>query len=208
MKLSSTAQRRKIYLIILTVANVLIISSVYVGYYGLPHSIPQSTPTFSETPSFSETPPSETPSFSDTPPSETPSSKTPSSETPSPETPSFSEYLRLSTPQLGIATPWVPLSLSQCSFGMPTYYAPCAAQKMRNVAYAEELVYPGFEIREPFFAREEHREAWRKATLDITDRAVLYAGWMAYRGQSGQNFVCGSLLSRSFNQTALIDGPA
>ncbi|KAJ7135869.1 hypothetical protein C8R44DRAFT_662094 [Mycena epipterygia] len=101
----------------------------------------------------------------------------------------FSEYLRLSTSDSSAATPWTPLSLSRCQFGMPTHYAPCVARTLSNVAYAEELVYPDFEIREPYFAKEEHRERWRKASSEITERGVLDSGWMAYRGQSGQNFV-------------------
>jgi hypothetical protein len=106
-----------------------------------------------------------------------------------PSTP-FSEYLRLSTPAQAASTPWTPLSLSRCEFGMPSYYAPCIAQTLPNVAYAEELLYPDFEIREPYFAKEQHRQRWRRASIDIKDRAVLDdSGWMAYKGQSGQNFV-------------------
>ncbi|KAJ7509432.1 hypothetical protein B0H11DRAFT_2421332 [Mycena galericulata] len=101
----------------------------------------------------------------------------------------LSESLRLFTPDRGLATPWTPLSLSKCQFGMPSHYAPCAAQHLSNLAYAEELLYPDFEIREPYFATEEHRKRWRKAASDISERGVLNSGWMAYKGQSGQNFV-------------------
>ncbi|KAJ7846887.1 hypothetical protein B0H14DRAFT_3086249 [Mycena olivaceomarginata] len=85
----------------------------------------------------------------------------------------------------------MPLSLSTCLFGMPAYYAPCAAQKLQNVEYAEELVYPDFEIREPYFAQEEHRTKWRTftQTAEDFDRASLHLGWMQYKGQSGQNLV-------------------
>lgn len=164
MHLHSTAinQRRKLYLILLTAANALIITSVYVAYNGLPHAIAP--------PSFTLR---------------------------NPNTP-FSEFLRLSTPHGGIAAPWTPLSLSRCRFGMPAHYAPCAAQNLTHVAYAEELLYPDFEIREPYFSKEEHRERWRKASSEITERGVLDAGWMAYRGQSGQNFV------RSSNSTTIM----
>ncbi|KAJ6558643.1 hypothetical protein B0H10DRAFT_1967288 [Mycena sp. CBHHK59/15] len=72
---------------------------------------------------------------------------------------------------------------------MPDYYAPCVAQNLSNVLYAEELIYPDFELREPYFAKEAHRERWRKSTADISERAVLNSGWMIYKGQSGQNFV-------------------
>ncbi|KAJ6590699.1 hypothetical protein DFH09DRAFT_1026851 [Mycena vulgaris] len=101
----------------------------------------------------------------------------------------FSEYLRLSTPAQGFSTHWTPLSLSRCDFGMPPHYAPCIAQTLNNVAYAEELLYPDFEIREPYFAKEEHRERWQRASLDVKERGVLDSGWMGYKGQTGQNFV-------------------
>ncbi|KAF7365625.1 hypothetical protein MVEN_00436100 [Mycena venus] len=102
--------------------------------------------------------------------------------------PHFSDALRPSTPH---SDPWMPLSLSACSFGMPAHYAPCAAQKLKNVEYAEELLYPDFAIREPYFAQEEHRQKWRTftQTADDFDRASLHLGWMQYKGQTGQNFV-------------------
>ncbi|KAJ7366275.1 hypothetical protein DFH08DRAFT_1071826 [Mycena albidolilacea] len=102
--------------------------------------------------------------------------------------PNFSDSLRLATLE---TDPWMPLDLSTCLFGMPAYYAPCAAQKLKNVEYAEELVYPDFEIREPYFAQEEHRTKWRifTQTAGDFDRASLHLGWMQYKGQSGQNFV-------------------
>ncbi|KAJ7487855.1 hypothetical protein FB451DRAFT_957616, partial [Mycena latifolia] len=87
------------------------------------------------------------------------------------------------------STQWTPLSLSRCEFGIPTHYAPCIAQTLSNVVYAEELLYPDFEIREPYFAKEEHRERWQRASSDIKERGVLDSGWMAYKGQTGQNFV-------------------
>jgi hypothetical protein len=109
----------------------------------------------------------------------------------------FSDSLRLATPD---PDPWMPLSLSTCLFGMPAYYAPCAAQKLQNVEYAEELVYPDFEIREPYFAQEEHRTKWRTftQTAEDFDRASLHLGWMQYKGQSGQNLICTPLHSWSW----------
>ncbi|KAJ7874209.1 hypothetical protein B0H14DRAFT_3555637 [Mycena olivaceomarginata] len=68
----------------------------------------------------------------------------------------------------------MPLSLSTCLFGMPAYYAPCAAQKLQNVEYAEELVYPNFQIREPYFAQEEHRTKWRQSGQNFVFRNVRY----------------------------------
>ncbi|KAK7001820.1 hypothetical protein R3P38DRAFT_3044665 [Favolaschia claudopus] len=109
--------------------------------------------------------------------------------------PHYSDALKLSltssTPKL--SDPWAPLSLSRCLFGMPSYYAPCAARRMPDVEYAEELIYPDFEIREPYFARSEHRLKWRtfaQTCPDYIPRATaLESGWVQYRGQSGQNFV-------------------
>ncbi|KAJ6584386.1 hypothetical protein B0H19DRAFT_1206321 [Mycena capillaripes] len=102
--------------------------------------------------------------------------------------PNLTDALKLSTP---VPNPWTPLSLSVCSFGMPTYYGPCVAQTLANVEYAEELLYPDFELREPYFAQEEHRQRWRSYTQsdpEFKDRGALYSGWMRYKGQSGQNF--------------------
>jgi hypothetical protein len=86
----------------------------------------------------------------------------------------------------------MPLSLSECNFGVPSHYAPCVARTLdNNVVYAEELLYPDFEIREPYFAKEEHRRRWREAASQegMRERGVLMSGWMSYKGQSGQNFV-------------------
>ncbi|KAJ6507609.1 hypothetical protein DFH09DRAFT_1000142 [Mycena vulgaris] len=85
----------------------------------------------------------------------------------------------------------MPFPLSVCSFGMPAYYAPCAAEKLKNVEYAEELLYPDFSIREPYFARKQHRQKWRtfvQAAEDF-DRASLHSAWLHYKGQTGQNYV-------------------
>ncbi|KAJ7477971.1 hypothetical protein B0H11DRAFT_2028904 [Mycena galericulata] len=103
--------------------------------------------------------------------------------------PHLSEYLHISTAAGGPSAPWAPMSLARCEFGMPGHYAPCVAEHLSNVAYAEELLYPDFQIREPYFVKEEHRNKWRQATLEITDRAVFDSGWMVYKGQTGQNFV-------------------
>ncbi|KAK0501601.1 hypothetical protein EDD18DRAFT_1347681 [Armillaria luteobubalina] len=89
------------------------------------------------------------------------------------------------------STPWSPFSLNNCTFGLPPYYAPCVAQRLpKQVLYAEELIYPAFEIRQPYFATLDHRAQWRRAVASISDRGVLQPNnWIAYKGQSGQNFV-------------------
>ncbi|KAJ7189111.1 hypothetical protein C8R46DRAFT_1244637 [Mycena filopes] len=104
---------------------------------------------------------------------------------------SLANALRLSTqkhPNI-----WTPLPLSTCVFGMPAHYAPCVAQTLPNIVHAEELIYPDFELREPHFPEEEHRQRWRKyaqSDPEFLDRAAPNAaGWVSYKGQSGQNFV-------------------
>ncbi|KAJ7366260.1 hypothetical protein DFH08DRAFT_797260 [Mycena albidolilacea] len=98
-----------------------------------------------------------------------------------PSVPEFSDSLRLVTVDLDS---WMPLSFSTCLFGMPAYYAPCAAQKLENVEYAEELVYPDFQIRKPYFAQEEHHTKWCTFTQTAGDfdQASLHLGWMQYKG--------------------------
>ncbi|KAK0469350.1 uncharacterized protein EV420DRAFT_25662 [Desarmillaria tabescens] len=106
----------------------------------------------------------------------------------------YADFLPLSTSEdhsLVRSTAWVPLSLSECTFGMPGHYAPCVAQRLeQKVLYAEELLYPSFEIRQPYFASEAHKERWKGAAMRIIERGVLQNdGWLVYKGQSGHNFV-------------------
>lgn len=80
---------------------------------------------------------------------------------------------------LSYAAPWAPFPLSRCEFGTPQHFAPCVAERLEGVVYAEELLYPDFQIRQasqssrsslhadlqvesrqPHFARDEHRERW------------------------------------------------
>ncbi|PBK93377.1 hypothetical protein ARMGADRAFT_928829 [Armillaria gallica] len=92
---------------------------------------------------------------------------------------------------LARSTAWVPLSLSECTSGMPAHYAPCVAQGLdQNVFYTEELLYPSFEIRQPHFASNAYKERWADIATGIKERGVLQNdGWLVYKGQSGQNFV-------------------
>lgn len=130
-----------------------------------------------------------------------------------PATPtSYSNALQRSilSSDLSYAAPWTPLPLSRCEFGTPQHFAPCVAERVEGVVYAEEFLYPDFEIRrvshlprrrpsssltltssrEPHFARPEHRERWREIAAGIRERGVLQdSGWLSYRGQHGQNFV-------------------
>ncbi|KAK0479540.1 hypothetical protein IW261DRAFT_1336675 [Armillaria novae-zelandiae] len=92
---------------------------------------------------------------------------------------------------LARSTAWVPLRLSECTSGMPGHYAPCIAQRLgQNVVHAEELLYPSFQIRQPYFASNAHKDRWRDIAMGIKERGVLQNdGWLVYKGQSGQNFV-------------------
>ncbi len=110
------------------------------------------------------------------------------------ESHNLADYFQLSThsdTSPRPSTPWAPFSLSNCTFGLPPYYAPCVAQRLpKQVLYAEELLYPAFEIRQPYFATLDHRAQWRRAVASISDRGVLQPNnWVVYKGQSGQNFV-------------------
>ncbi len=89
------------------------------------------------------------------------------------------------------STAWVPLSLSECTSGMPAHYAPCVAQRLdQNVVYVEELLYPAFKIRQPYFTSNAYKERWGDIAMGIKERGVLQNdGWLVYKGQSGQNFV-------------------
>ncbi|PBK65220.1 hypothetical protein ARMSODRAFT_892066 [Armillaria solidipes] len=89
------------------------------------------------------------------------------------------------------STAWVPLSLSECTSGMPAHYAPCVAQRLdQNVVYAEELLYPSFKIRQPYFPSNAYKERWEDIAMGIKERGVLQNdGWLVYKGQAGQNFV-------------------
>ncbi|KAK0491801.1 hypothetical protein EDD18DRAFT_1334635 [Armillaria luteobubalina] len=90
---------------------------------------------------------------------------------------------------LARSTAWVPLSLSECT---------AVAQRLeQNVAYAEELLYPSFKIRQPYFASNAHKERWGDIAMGIKERGVLQNdGWLVYKGQSGQNFVFGNISYR------------
>ncbi|CAK5274613.1 unnamed protein product [Mycena citricolor] len=89
---------------------------------------------------------------------------------------------------------WAPLSLSACLPGMANVSAPCYAQvSLPHAVYAEELLYPDFQIREPWFAQEVHRDRWLAALekdAEFRQRAAFELdGWVSYRGQVGQNFI-------------------
>ncbi|KAK0431077.1 hypothetical protein EV421DRAFT_2041418 [Armillaria borealis] len=92
---------------------------------------------------------------------------------------------------LARSTAWVPLSLSECTSGMPAHYALCVAQRLeQDVVYAEELLYSSFRIRQPYFASNAYKERWGNIAMGIKERGVLQTdGWLVYKGQSGQNFV-------------------
>ncbi|KAF7319095.1 hypothetical protein HMN09_00245800 [Mycena chlorophos] len=111
---------------------------------------------------------------------------------PSPTGNNFATALEDRTSPSSPSSLWAPFSLSTCVFGMPRHWAPCFAQRLANVLYAEELVYPDFQLREPYFPNNQQREVWRKfaqTDSEYRDRASLKEGWATYKGQHGQNFV-------------------
>ncbi|KAF7316143.1 hypothetical protein MIND_00132500 [Mycena indigotica] len=112
-----------------------------------------------------------------------------------PATPSpfqYAQALERSSSVANASSQWAPLALSSCSFAMPEHYAPCLAKKMSHVIHSEELLYPDFELRQPYFATDSQRDVWQKFAQndpEYRDRAHLVEGWVRYSGQSGQNYV-------------------
>jgi hypothetical protein len=101
---------------------------------------------------------------------------------------------------------WAPMVLNQCTPDMPTYFAPCLAERYRDSfrlaeeevqqspvqVYGEEVVYPDFALAPPLFVNEKQKERWlESARVQINERAYLRKqdNHMVYKGQHGQNFV-------------------
>ncbi|KAI0649538.1 hypothetical protein C8Q79DRAFT_519183 [Trametes meyenii] len=92
------------------------------------------------------------------------------------------------------STRWAPVSISTCQPGMHPYLAPCLAQRREGAIYGEELVYPDFRLRQPFFSRtrvENDTLEWWKLVDGIRERGSRCSDkeWVCYRGQNGQNLV-------------------
>jgi hypothetical protein len=85
--------------------------------------------------------------------------------------------------------------LNRCTPDMPRHYAPCLVGSASDphVAYAEELIYPDFSLREPHFLSEEHAAFWRSTVTGpgdyLLERFTLWHGRAYYTGQRGQNIV-------------------
>lgn len=101
---------------------------------------------------------------------------------------------------------WAPVVLNQCTPDMPSYFAPCLAERYFDSfrlaeedeehssvqVYGEEIVYPDFALAPPLFVNEKQRERWlESARVQINERAYLRKqdSHMVYKGQHGQNFV-------------------
>ncbi|GAA5907870.1 hypothetical protein JCM6882_004578 [Rhodosporidiobolus microsporus] len=98
--------------------------------------------------------------------------------------------LFLSSTFTNFSAPWTPLRISHCGYGVPPHYAPCVSKRLEGVEYAQELLYPDFEIREPFFVTKEQKQRWRRMVQGVKQRGSLQDdGWVSYRGQHGENYV-------------------
>lgn len=78
--------------------------------------------------------------------------------------------------------------------GAGDWYAPCLAERLnaqhgkQAIAYAEQLIYPDFAVREPIFLDEKlhpkggarDRDRWRTLARTINERAICKDGWMEY----------------------------
>lgn len=77
----------------------------------------------------------------------------------------------------------------------PLHFAPCVAALQQGLtAFGEELLYPDFKLREPLWSGQRgsfDRERWLETVRGISERGVYTkeGGWIAYRGQHGQNLV-------------------
>jgi hypothetical protein len=87
---------------------------------------------------------------------------------------------------------------STCHHGTtPGHFAPClAARHPHPGTTGEELIYPDFKLRAPFFhGRQAARDRahWLSIVAGIPERGALVGGgddgWVVYRGQHGQNLV-------------------
>lgn len=108
---------------------------------------------------------------------------------------SLSKAFTIATPPVHQlpSTRWAPVSLTTCEDETPSYYAPCLATRKAGAVLGEELIYPDFSLREPHWTgvrKDLDQERWRKIIDGIRERGYnKNNGWVAYRGQHGQNLV-------------------
>lgn len=93
------------------------------------------------------------------------------------------------------STKWAPMAITECTSLTPKSYAPCIASSagLGIPLYAEELVYPDFDLPLPVFANQEDKNLWITWVQIRLDRATYRRTkgreWLEYKGQRGQNFV-------------------
>jgi len=87
---------------------------------------------------------------------------------------------------------WAPFIVSgPCSEGMAPAWAPCikdtvnkdaedAGSKVR-ITYAEELLFPDFDIRVPVFAKEADKAYWLQKVASEFPRACIHGEFLSYK---------------------------
>ncbi|KAL9178528.1 hypothetical protein ACHAXT_001866 [Thalassiosira profunda] len=86
---------------------------------------------------------------------------------------------------------WAPLIInSECKPGMPSYWAPCIAERRSQIEIGEELVYPDFSIAEPqITGMKNAKEIFQKDAYKQLERAHAKDGRSYRQGLRGQNFI-------------------
>lgn len=89
---------------------------------------------------------------------------------------------------------WKPEIFSECNDMMPETYAPCKQRKFpEKIEYAEEVVYPGFQLKLPRFFNENQRDLWIKLFLNGRNSSDIFhepsRSWVTFPPSTGQNFV-------------------
>mmetsp|Transcript_10440 Transcript_10440/g.26263 ORF Transcript_10440/g.26263 Transcript_10440/m.26263 type:complete len:625 (+) Transcript_10440:145-2019(+) len=89
-----------------------------------------------------------------------------------------------------IGKSWAPLVHEKCVQGLNPLSAPCLVERHAPspLTRGQELIFPPFRIRLPFFPSEGHREKWEK-NLETFDRARPLDGWLVYPAAPAHNLV-------------------
>lgn len=101
---------------------------------------------------------------------------------------------------------FAPMVVRDCTHLTPTWFAPCVAFRspFSDRTYAEELIYPDFGLPQPVFVNAEHQAKWKAHLGSIDDRAVYRAGYLLYKSQHGQNFVCEESRTRLMPRSSMM----
>ena len=86
------------------------------------------------------------------------------------------------------STKWAPYIIKSCQDkSLPRSFAPCL---LHHGIYAEELIYPDFDLRIPKFLNDEYKNEWLNRAMNYAlDRYSIHKDWAMYKGQRGQNLV-------------------